>query len=250
MLMQYMGGKAMIARRVVAAILQDTDARDVWYEPFVGGGNVMEHAAPHFARCAGTDVHPDLIMMWRHVTAGGQVPEFVTREEYAALRHAEPSWLRGYVGFGASFGGKWFGGYGVVKVDRKHPNAEIIRSSHLVISRQAAVFRANDVKFSCGPFGRFVPPPGAVVYCDPPYAGTTAYSSTGSFDYRAFYDTLVRWSETRSVYVSEYGIPEDVPSEVIWEREKRNVLEKGDNRRVAVERLFRILPGARMSPDR
>lgn len=241
--MQYMGGKAMIARRVVEAILRDTDERDVWYEPFVGGGNVMEHAAPHFARCAGTDVHPDLIMMWRHVTAGGQVPEFITREEYAALRHAEPSWLRGYAGFGASFGGKWFGGYGVSPRD-----GEVCRASFRSVTRQGRVFATHGVKFSCGPFGRFVPPPGAVVYCDPPYAGTTAYNSTGSFDYRTFYETLIKWAETRLVYVSEYGIPEDVPSKVIWEREKRNVLEKGDNRRVVVERLFRILPGARMSP--
>lgn len=234
----------MIARRVVEAILRDTDARDVWYEPFVGGGNVMEHAAPHFARCAGTDVHPDLIMMWRHVTAGGQVPEFITREEYAALRHAEPSWLRGYAGFGASFGGKWFGGYGVSPRD-----GEVCRASFRSVTRQGRVFATHGVRFSCGPFGRFVPPPGAVVYCDPPYAGTTAYDSTGSFDYRTFYETLIKWAETRLVYVSEYGIPGDVPSEVIWEREKRNVLEKGDNRRVVVERLFRILPGARMSLD-
>jgi DNA adenine methylase len=235
--MQYMGGKAMIARRIVAAILQDTDARDVWYEPFVGGGNVMEHAAPHFARCAGTDIHPDLIMMWRHVTAGGQVPEFVTREEYAALRHAEPSWLRGYVGFGASFGGKWFSGYGVSPRD-----GEVCRASFRSVTRQGRTFAAHRVRFSCGPFGRFVPPSGAVVYCDPPYAGTTTYSSTGSFDYRYFYDTLVKWSHDRFVYVSEYAIPEDVPTKVIWQREKRNVLEKGDNRRIAVERLFRILP--------
>ena len=56
--MRYMGGKAKVARRIVAAILADTGARDVWYEPFVGGGNVMEHAAPHpawmIARDAGT----------------------------------------------------------------------------------------------------------------------------------------------------------------------------------------------------
>ncbi len=200
----------------------------------------MEHAAPHFARCVGTDVHPDLIMMWQHVTAGGQVPEFITREEYAALRHADPSWLRGYAGFGASFGGKWFGGYGVSPRD-----GEVCRASFRSVTRQGRLFATHGVKFSCESFGRFVPPPGAVVYCDPPYAGTTAYKSTGSLDYRAFYDTLVKWADTRSVYVSEYGIPEDVPAKVIWEREKRNVLEKGDNQRVVLERLFRILPEAR-----
>ena len=61
--MQYMGGKAKIARRVVEAILNDTPERDRWFEPFVGGGNVMEHAAPHFGRSVGMDAHPDLIML-------------------------------------------------------------------------------------------------------------------------------------------------------------------------------------------
>src|SRR3982751_7120269 len=104
--MQYMGGKARIARRVVAAILADTTAREIWFEPFIGGGNVMEHAAPHFARSVGADAHPDLIMMWEHVTAGGMIPDFVGREEYQELRKQSPSWLRGFAGFGASFGGK------------------------------------------------------------------------------------------------------------------------------------------------
>lgn len=104
------------------------------------------------------------------------------------------------------------------------------------------------VRFKCGPFGRFVPPPGAVVYCDPPYAGTTAYSSTGQFDYREFYRTLQQWAQARSVYVSEYAVPEDVPVKVVWERERRNALKKDDNQRVTLERLFRILPDARMSP--
>lgn len=240
-----MGGKAKIARRIVAAILADTDARDVWYEPFVGGGNIMEHAAPHFQRCAGSDIHPDLIMMWQHVTAGGSVPEFISREDYQALRRAEPSWLRGYVGFGASFGGKWFGGYGVSPRD-----GEVCRASYRSVSRQAAVFRAHGVRFKCAPFGSITPPDGAVIYCDPPYAGTTGYSSTGEFDYREFYRVLQGWAETRSVYVSEYEVPDDVPVKVVWEREKRNVLEKGDNQRVTLERLFRILPDATMSPDR
>src|ERR1041384_1608066 len=111
--MQYMGGKARIARRIVDAILSDTDFRDTWWEPFVGGGNVMEHAAPHFRNLIGCDAHPDLILMWQYVTSGGDLPSIVTREMYAELRKLPPSPVRGFVGFGASFGGKWFGGYGV-----------------------------------------------------------------------------------------------------------------------------------------
>jgi DNA adenine methylase len=234
--MQYMGGKAKIARQVITAILADTDARDTWYEPFVGGGNVMEHAAPHFRRSVGSDAHPDLILMWQHVTAGGMLPDFVTREEYQALRHAEPSWLRGYAGFGASFGGKWFGGYGVSPRD-----GEVVRASFRSVNRQAAVFSQADTRFRWARFGEITPPVGSVVYCDPPYAGTTTYS-TAEFDYRSFYATLRLWASDRFVYLSEYAVPDDVDAKVIWSREKRNVLEKGDNRRVAVENLYRIMP--------
>lgn len=249
--MQYMGGKANISRHIMAAILADTDQREVWYEPFVGGANVTERAAPYFRRSAGSDIHPDLILMWRHVTAGGVVPESVTRQEYEALRHAEPSWLRGYVGFGASYGGKWFGGYADGKPyqdERRHLSR--VGASFRCVTRQAAVFRAHGVRFACGPFGRFMPPDGAVVYCDPPYAGTTSYSSTGTFDYRLFYDTLRRWARTRPVYVSEYAVPDDVPVTIIWERERRNALRMDENRWVTTERLFRILPDVRMSPYR
>ena len=232
-----MGGKARIARRVVAAIMQDTNARGVWFEPFVGGGNVLEQAAPLFEKCYAADGHLDLVLMWEHVSSGGLLPEFVTRDEYQALRHADSSWLRGYAGFGASFGGKWFGGYGVSPRD-----GEVVRASYRSVNRQAGVFAKAGVRFTHARFGEITPPVGSVVYCDPPYAGTTAYSSMGDFDYQGFYRTLRLWAADRYIYLSEYGIPSDVNAKVIWEREKRNVLEKGDNQRVAIEKLFRILP--------
>lgn len=236
--MQYMGGKAKIARRVVQAIMADTADRRVWYEPFVGGGNVLEYAAPNFRISVASDAHEDLILMWRHVSGGGDLPEFVSREEYQALRHAEPSWLRGYAGFGASFGGKWFGGYGVSPRD-----GEVVHASRRAVRRQAEVFAAAGVRFVHAPFGVHHPPAGTVVYCDPPYAGTTGYDKKlGSFDYRFFYETLMKWAVDSSVYVSEYAIPAWVSAREIWSREKRNVLDGASNNRVAVERLFKILP--------
>lgn len=232
--MQYMGGKGKIARRVVDAILADTSERAVWFEPFVGGGNVLEKAAPHFSKSVAMDAHPDLIMMWQAVAEGFDPPEFVSRETYNSLRRAEPSAKRGFVGFGASFGGKWFGGYGVSPRD-----GEVCRQSYRTVVRQARVIRANDVRFVHATFGAYEPPPGTVVYCDPPYAGTTKYS-VSDFDYEYFYATLGRWALTCPVYVSEYSIPEYVGADVIWSREKRNILEKADNARVVTEHLFRI----------
>jgi len=50
---------------------------------------------------------------------------------------------------------------------------------------------------------------GDVLYCDPPYKGTTGYNGTG-FDHEAFYT----WAEARAaegfkVYISEYDMPAD-----------------------------------------
>lgn len=232
--MRYMGGKARIARRVVEAIVNDGAPTDRWFEPFVGGGNVMEHAAPLFGTCVGMDAHPDLILMWQAATAGWR-PEDVTRETYAELRHADPSPQRGFAGFGASFGGKWFGGYGVSR------RGEVWRESRRALERQAQIFAKYDVRFRHGLFGEHVPPPGTTVYCDPPYANTTGYS-TGGFDHADFYRTLTEWAASGlHVYVSEYAVPDDVAHTVVWTCEKRITLRKDDNARVAVEKLFRIL---------
>lgn len=237
--MQYMGGKAAIGRRIVQTILDDTPHRKNWFEPFVGGGNVLEHAAPHFTRSVAMDAHPDLILMWQAVADGHNPPEFISREQYTELRNAEPSALRGYAGFGASFGGKWFGGY-AGDHDRSGTRDPLTKISCRTVTRQGTGFRAHDVVFRHGLFGSLTPPPGTVVYCDPPYANTTGYS-TGGFDHGLFYKTLLAWSQNGcAVYVSEYTAPEDVPYTVIWSRDKRNVLEAGDNQRTVTENLFRI----------
>lgn len=235
-----MGGKTQVAKHIVQAILDDGAPRDRWLEPFVGGGNVLERAAPLFDRSAGMDTHPDLILMWKALASGWLPPEFVSREEYKALRGAEPSALRGFAGFGASFGGKWFGGYAVSKIDAKHKYAEECRAAYHVAVRQGAVFQKYGTRFVHGAFGSYEPPHGTTVYCDPPYRGTTGYA-TGEFDHAVFYRTLAGWAARgNAVYVSEYSDPIGAPFRVVWERAKRNTLKAGDNGSVVTERLFRI----------
>lgn len=233
--MQYMGGKARIAKRVIQAILDDGAPTDRWFEPFVGGANVMEHAAPVFKKCFGADAHRDAAMMWGAASNGWR-PGKVTRELYKELRHADSSALRGFVGFGASFGGKWFGGFGA-----SQNRGELWKSSARTLDRQATVFERHGVVFQHRFFGEYTPPSGTTVYCDPPYAGTTGYS-TGDFDHHNFYLTLREWARNGCrVYVSEYTVPNHVTTEVIWSHEKRMSLSKGSNDRVAVEHLFRVL---------
>ena len=73
---------------------------------------------------------------------------------------------------------------------------------------------------------------GDVVYCDPPYEGTSGYGR--EFDHEAFW----QWCRTRDfpVYVSEYRAPEDFIS--IWHKEKRRLFNHNVLLENAVEHLF------------
>ena len=51
-------------------------------------------------------------------------------------------------------------------------------------------------------------PKGALVYCDPPYAGTTRYSKS-SFDNLKFWGIIRKWSVDNWVFISEYNAPDN-----------------------------------------
>lgn len=106
--MRYLGGKSKIAKRLAAKILESTPRRELLIEPFCGGGSMTAALAPHFKHVQASDISEDLILMWKALQEGWEPPQNVTEEEYKALRHAEPSALRGFVGFSCSFGGCWF----------------------------------------------------------------------------------------------------------------------------------------------
>ena len=109
--MRYVGGKTRIAKWVAEHVSSLTNGHNTYLEPFVGSGATFVKLAPRFQSAIAADDHADLILMWKALAAGWDPPEHVSKDEYVALRAAEPSALRGFVGFGASFSGKWFGGY-------------------------------------------------------------------------------------------------------------------------------------------
>ena len=59
------------------------------------------------------DYHEDLIQMWKEVKAGTfEYPTSISEEEYLeAKKLPSPSAHKAFVGFGMSFGGRYFGAY-------------------------------------------------------------------------------------------------------------------------------------------
>ena len=235
--MRYMGGKSKIAYSLVGSMLADGCPREVWFEPFVGGANVTVEALPWFKKALCFDAHEDLILMWQAL-AGGWVPEDVTEESYQALRKAAPSAQRAFAGFGGSFGGKWFGGYG-------YRNSKVIsgaweEAARSLLAHSSSIF-TNNVSFELASFGEVDPPEGATVYCDPPYLGTTGYSA--ALDADNYLATLVRWVDELgcSVYCSERSQPEGVKTVLVWSGAKRLILKVSDNSSFAPEVLYKVL---------
>lgn len=217
--MQYLGGKARIVKHIAPLLTAHATASNTYWEPFLGGGSVAAVVAPYFSRAVLSDAHPDLMLLWAALAEGWEPPAAVSEEEYRALRSSPPSPLRSFAGFGASFGGKWFGGYA-----RPHPRQmDKVGSNRTTLLRKIKAIRGAELR-TCG-FAEISPAAGDVVYLDPPYAGTTGYKGTGSFDSAALWATAERWSaEGVRVFVSEFDAPPGWAP--VWSRTHTNQLRR------------------------
>lgn len=228
-----MGSKARHAKELLPIILADRKPGQWYVEPFVGGANMIDKVD---GNRIGADTHPHLIALWKAVAEGRIPPHSVTEEQYKECKKNQTvDAYTGFVGFGCSYSGKWFGGYarGNDASGRKRNYAE---ESAKNILRQADALKG--VKFVNTSYSDLEIPDNSIIYCDPPYACTTKYAS-GAFDHDEFW----LWCEQKSgeghtVFVSEYTAP--AAWECVWEKRVNNTLTKDTGSKQGVERLFRL----------
>lgn len=234
--MQYMGGKTRQGKYIEEQLLKYKGSCVQYVEPFMGGGSMFARMAPHFPGAAlGADVHPDLMMMmWEALQDGWEPPTEVAREDWYRIKGEGPSALRGFVGFGCSFGGRWFEGYA-----SNGRGDDFCKAARTGVLRKSAAMR--EARFLTAPYTALDPGEGTLVYCDPPYADSKPYSGTEKFDTDAFWATVRRWADNgATTLVSEYTAPEW--AEEVWSRDATVTLKSDDNGAKAVERLFLVRP--------
>lgn len=224
--MRYLGGKFKIRKYLIPFLNQQVQERS-YYEPFVGGANVIEQiVAPERF---GMDIHEGLMTLYKWVQAGWIPPSQITEDEYQSamdgLYKRIPE-LETFILFGASYGGRYRGGYarGEDENGRVRSYAEETRDSLIY-----GFNRMKDVIFTCGDvFSESVPRPNMMIYCDPPYKDTTPFIGTESFDHERFHQTLIPdWiQDGHLVLVSGYDVPSGY--NVVWSKE-RKVTVKKDN---------------------
>lgn len=216
-------------------MLSATDGRSTYIEPFVGAGSVAVQMVPHFEHAYLSDASPDLIELWRALKLNWAPPETVSEEEYAALRCAPVSALRGFVGYGCSFGGKWFGGYAHHHLSCcGNPDKTYAMHSSGSLRKKMKGLACAD--FYCLEYQDTLIPHGSVVYLDPPYAGTTGYNRVGAFDSEAMWAWAEKVSADSTVFVSEYSAPEGW--QAAWEGAPQASLGLRDQTGRATEHLW------------
>lgn len=213
--MQYFGGKSKISKSL-AVVLNSITKGKSFVDLFCGACNVVEKITTASSRIA-NDNNPYLIALLKAIQDGYEPPTHVTREQYNyVMSHLDENpALSGFIGIGCSFSGGWKNGYATNNRDH---NYAICAYNTLLRQKQ----KLEGVTLTSCDYNKASIPVGAVVYCDPPYKGTTNKYYARKFDYDAF----VEWVEANKgkydIYISEYK--ENVSSwptsyEVVWEKE-------------------------------
>lgn len=247
--MLYLGGKAHVAarlRRAMEPYLRE-HGHVVW-EPFCGGLNVSRELTD----CTGllSDAHPALIALYTSYRAGWRPPATVTRADWERARDLpDHDPLKAFAGFGCSRLGDYFSGYHNPGSRQKLSGPQAGTWSHDNPARAAAeglsvLKRLTGFSIARHDFLAVVPCAMAcLIYCDPPYAGTTGYSGVSAFNHQRFWHRCQEWAAHTTVLVSEQSCP--VPHTVVWQYDKLRNLDQvrpGAVGRRVREYLYKVQP--------
>ena len=168
-------------------------------------------------------------------------PNEISEEEYIKVRDNKDKydeWYVGLVGFCSTFSAKWFNGYArSFKSDGITPRNQSNEGIRNLIKQAPNL---KDIHFDCRDFRDInANISNFVIYCDPPYRGTTKYK-TEEFPYEEFYRWCRKMAKNNIVLVSEYNMPNDF--ECIWSKETTANFDSNrksnDDKNKKVEKLF------------
>jgi len=143
----------------------------------------------------------------------------------------------GFVGFMASFNGRFYSGGYSGKTDKRNYIDEQIRNTLSQVSK------LHDITFICNNyidlFNRLCLKDGikCIIYCDPPYFNTKQYEYSTKFNYNKFYAFCTYMAQRgHKVIISEYNLPSS-QFDIIFEKEVTNSMNTTITKK-PIEKLF------------
>ena len=220
--MAYLGGKSKGAGHILE-ILNDPKYDNMDYiEPFVGYAHILRRVKNKKSYRA-YDANPLLIALLKGVQDLKRKYPKITRAQWVMLKNKtnEVSFRRAIAAFTYSFNGIEFDTYTVKSSCGTRTNYPAERKRYYDKLRKNEIFMKTKIMRRDY---KKLKPKNKLVYCDPPYADTRAYTS--DFNHTQFWNTVRRWSKNNLVFVSEYKAPSDFKC-VAKKTKKQSLAGKG-----------------------
>lgn len=235
--MRYMGSKRRIWKYISPTILKGREENQYYVELFCGGCNSIAQVDGN--RIA-SDINPYLMERWKGLLKGEEYPEEIPRETFIKAKIAYKNTdytnysvaMISWIGYMASYNGIFYHSYSGIGSDNK----DYVKASMDNIKKQLPLM--NGITLDCCSYDELDIPEKSIIYCDPPYKGTSGYGA--KFEYDKFYDwCFSRKDEGHKVYIFEYSMPTEF--KCVWSMDVSNSLDRySEQREKRKECLFTI----------
>ena len=218
-----MGSKDKISKEIKEIIdLNRTSSKQAYVEPMCGGCNMIDKMKGK--RIAG-DNNKYLIALWKGLQLDLKRPYEIPKDLYNKAKKDYKNgtntnfndFLIGWIGFMASFNGKFFdAGYGGITEKRNYIDEQIRNT-------EAQIKNIKGIDFYFTDYQNLLIPENSIIYFDIPYFDSTKYT-TNTFDYPIFYDFAeLKSKQGHKVFISEYWMPEERFTKV-WQKQVKSNL--------------------------
>ncbi len=229
--MKYMGSKNRIAKDILPIMLKQREKEQWWVEPFVGGANMIDKVK---GNRMGADNNELLICALLNIQHDTDILpknniEF-TEQDYKdrAKNHLQ---IKGFAAFAYSYSGKFWGGWCRDKTGKR----DYVKEAYNNAIKQSLLL--DDVVFKYSDYNMLDIPNNSIIYCDPPYNGTTRYKD--KFNHKAFWEWCrKKKAEGHTIFISEYNAPDDF--KCIWKKEICSSLTNNTGSKKGIEKLFTL----------
>lgn len=232
-----MGSKNRIAKHLLPIMLAECEKHGItkWVEPFVGGANMIDKVPSHYERI-GYDLNDHVIHALNGIRDDVEcLPDEISELYYKSVIGNKPDGFTSLIRFGASFGGKFENGYARGRAADGTARDYWAETKRNAIKQSPKI---QNVQFICDSYEN-LDFENCLIYCDPPYQGTTGYK-TGEFDHEKFFEWCREQAKRNIVFVSEYDAPDDFIE--VWRGEVKKNFASTRKKAThnAVEKLFRV----------
>ena len=228
--MAYVGGKSKCYLHITNILNDPKYNGKVYLEPFVGMCHILKRII-NKKKYIASDINENLYVLLKGVQNKNDFCS-ISKRKYHQLKNQPSSFEKSLAAFTYSYNGKEFGGY--TKTDKNETrNYPEERIRYYKFLQENETFKKT--KFKNCAYNQWKPS-NYLIYCDPPYKGTTDYST--NFDHVLFWNTIREWSKNNTVFVSEYTAPRDF--KVVSKGEKYMSLSGSGSSDKRTEKLFQL----------